>query len=182
MVTYVRTRVCITQYGISTVRLDSKREQGRWSNGEQTFWTWEFTRLMVLSHDQVKGSTFCKLKGDVSLSAGSSYTGQITTANLNPSQSAHVPVRDTAENASERKKKQSEDSLSMREDRPAFVENVVHAELDAAPDDPSEGPIMMEGNVVNEEWVVEPPKVDGGRRGEMEGGIVDRLEEVPDAV
>lgn len=37
-----------------------------------TFWTWVFTRLIVLSQDHVKGSTFCNSKGEDSRSEGSS--------------------------------------------------------------------------------------------------------------
>lgn len=37
---------------------------------------------MVLSQDQLKGSTFWRLYGEVSLSEGFSYTGMTTMANL----------------------------------------------------------------------------------------------------
>lgn len=51
----------------------------------RTFWTWELTRLTVLSHVQEKVLALGRLKGDDSWSAGSSYTGITTTPNLQSS-------------------------------------------------------------------------------------------------
>lgn len=50
---------------------------------ERTFWTWELTRFMVLSQIQLFAPPFgCGGNGLLSSSAGSSYTGKISIANL----------------------------------------------------------------------------------------------------
>ena len=43
----------------------------------------------------------------------------------------------------------------MSENRPALVEEVIDAELDAALHDPAEGAVVVVHCVVDEEWVVE---------------------------
>lgn len=53
-----------------------------WEKKWKTFCTCELTRLIVLSQDHPNGHVFCKSNGDDSWSAGSSYTGQRTMANL----------------------------------------------------------------------------------------------------
>ena len=51
--------------------------------------TWEFTRLIVLNHDQEMLCVFGKRDLDESWHAGSSYVGQITSANLTKCQKTH---------------------------------------------------------------------------------------------
>lgn len=53
-----------------------------WKKSEKTFCTCELTRLIALSQDHPNGHVFCKSNGEDSWSAGSSYTGQRTMANL----------------------------------------------------------------------------------------------------
>lgn len=47
-----------------------------------TFWTWELTRFTVLNQDQENGEEFCKSIVEIAWSSRSSYTGHMTSANL----------------------------------------------------------------------------------------------------
>ena len=81
--------------------------------------------MTVLSHVQENGVEFARVKGEESWSAGSSYTGITTTANLRKYASTFCPLRRIV------------DVLGVMEHGPPFVEKHVDAEFDAAFYDPS---------------------------------------------
>lgn len=83
-----------------------------------------------------------RLKGDVFLSLGSSYTGHKTIANLVGKVSTRNEMR--APNI----------ALSVMEDRTLLVEQVVDAKLDASFHNPPQRAIVVIQNIVDQERVV----------------------------
>jgi hypothetical protein len=45
------------------------------------------------------------------------------------------------------------------ENRPSFVEKIVHTKFHSILHDPTEGPVMMNKNVVDQEWIIRPQNV-----------------------
>ena len=70
----------------------------------------------------------------------------------------------------------------MSENRPALVEEVIDAELDAALHDPAEGAVMVVRDTVHEEGAVEPVLVDAECVVWETRWVVCTLEDGPDFV
>ena len=104
--------------------------------------------MIVLNQDQVIGSTFWSLKGEVSRSSGSSYTGQTTRPNLDDDH-RWISARWT-------RGSRKYYSLGVLERRALFVEQIVHAELDTAANYPAERAIVMIHCKLDHERVVCP--------------------------